>query len=153
MTTSSHRTAGLLSGLLTGLLSAALILLPALPAGATDLVYTPINPSFGGNPNNAPGLLANAQVQNRYKAPTNTPLQNFNNSLQQAILSRLTSQSLSLIFGTNSKLMPGSYDTSAYTINITDSGNGVLTIATLDKKTGAVVSFEVSSTELSVEQP
>ena len=145
MTPTSQRSAGLLL--------AALLGLPAAPAVATDLVYSPMNPSFGGNPNNAPGLLAAAQAQNPYKAPTNSPLQNFNSSLQQAILSRLTSQSLSLIFGANSKLVPGSYDTSAYTIHITDSGNGTLTISTLDKKTGAVVSFEVSSAELSVEQP
>ncbi|MBC7727956.1 MAG: curli assembly protein CsgF [Microbacteriaceae bacterium] len=149
MTPSSQRST---SPLLAALL-AALLGLAAAPAGATDLVYTPVNPSFGGNPNNAPGLLATAQAQNPYKAPTNTPLQNFNSSLQQAILSRLTSQSLSYIFGANSKLVPGTYDTLAYTISITDSGNGALKISTLDKKTGAVVSFEVSSSELAVEQP
>lgn len=124
-----------------------------LPAGATDLVYTPVNPTFGGNPLNASGLLATAQAQNPWKATTNSPLQNFNNTLQQAILNRLTTQSLSLIFGANSKLVPGTYDTSAYTITITDSGNGSLTIATTDKKTGAVVSFEVSSTSLDVGGP
>jgi len=128
-----------------------LALMEAGQASATDLVYVPLNPSFGGNPNNASGLLAIAQSQNGYKAPTNSPLQNFNNSLQQAILSRLTSQSLATIFGKSSTLVPGSYDTSAYTITITDSGNGTLTIATRDKKTGAVVSFEVSSTDLSID--
>ena len=127
-----------------------LVLLPTAQALATDLVYTPINPSFGGNPNNAPGLLATASAQNAFKASTNSPLQNFNNSLQQAILNRLTTQSLATIFGKSSTLVPGSYDTSAYTIAITDSGNGTLTIATTDKKTGAVVSFEVSSTSLDV---
>ncbi len=129
---------------------AALAFFPACHAFATDLVYMPINPSFGGNPNNAAGLLATAQAQNPFKAPTNTPLQNFNNSLQQAILNRLTSQSLATIFGSSSKLVPGTYDTTAYTITITDSGNGSLTISTTDKKTGAVVSFVVSSTELDV---
>lgn len=117
-------------------------------ASATELSYAPINPSFGGNPNNAPGLLALATAQNPYKAAVNSPLQNFNNSLQQAILSRLTTQSLASIFGKSSTLVPGSYDTSAYLITITDSGNGMLTIATTDKKTGAVVSFEISSTDL-----
>jgi curli production assembly/transport component CsgF len=131
-------------------LLALLALLSSGLCSATDLIYTPINPSFGGNPNNAPGLLAIAQAQNRYKAPAASPLDNFNNSLQQAILSRLTSQSLATIFGKSSTLVPGTYDTSAYTITITDSGNGTLTISTLDKKSGAVVSFEVSSSDLNL---
>lgn len=123
---------------------------PTAGAWATDLVYAPLNPSFGGNPNNAAGLLTTAQVQNSFKAPTTSALQNFNTSLQQAILNRLTSQSLATIFGKSSTLVPGSYDTQAYTISITDSGNGTLTIATTDKKTGAVVSFEVASADLAV---
>lgn len=132
---------------------ALLWLLTLQHANATDLVYAPLNPTFGGSPLNASGLLSAAQAQNPFKAPTNTPLQNFNNSLQQAILNRLTTQSLSSIFGANSKLVPGSYNTSAYTITITDSGNGSLTIATTDKKTGAVVSFELSASNLDAEGP
>ena len=122
-------------------------------ANATDLVYAPLNPTFGGSPLNASGLLSAAQAQNPFRAPTNSPLQNFNNSLQQAILNRLTIQSLTSIFGTSSKLVPGSYDTSAYTITITDSGNGTLTIATTDKKTGAVVSFEIAATNFDIGGP
>ena len=130
-------------------LAGAVALLPAA-ALATDLVYTPFNPAFGGNPNNAPGLLAIAQAQNPFRAPTNTPLQNFNNSLQQAILSRLSSAALTTLFGKQSTLVPGSYDTGAYMIAITDSGNGTLTIVTTDKSSGAVVSFEVASQNLTV---
>ncbi len=117
-------------------------------AVATELVYVPVNPSFGGNPGNAAGLLAIANAQNHFRAPTNSPLDNFNNSLQQAILSRLTSQTLTTIFGKNSTLVPGTYETQAYTITVTDSGNGELTIQTMDKKTGAVVSFTVSSADV-----
>lgn len=120
----------------------------ARSAMATDLVYSPINPSFGGNPNNAPGLASIAAAQNEYRAPKISSLERFNNSLQQSILNRLTSQTLNTIFGKNSTLVPGSYDTSAYTITITDQGNGSLLIATTDKTNGAVVSFEVSKTEL-----
>ena len=127
-----------------------LALTSVMGASATELVYVPVNPSFGGNPNNAPGLMAIANAQNSFKAPVNSPLENFNRSLQQAILNRLSSQSLATIFGKSSTLVPGSYDTSAYTITITDGGNGTLTIATTDKKTGATVTFEVSSTDLSV---
>jgi curli production assembly/transport component CsgF len=130
----------------TGLLALAIV-----PACATELVYTPVNPSFGGSPLNASGLLAIAAAQNGYKAPTASPLEKFNNSLQQAILNRLSQQSLATIFGKNSTLVPGTYDTLAYSITITDMGSGLLKITTTDKSTGAQVSFEVSSTELTVE--
>jgi curli production assembly/transport component CsgF len=33
------------------------------PASASSLVYTPVNPTFGGNPANGPNLLAQAQAQ------------------------------------------------------------------------------------------
>ncbi len=43
--------------------------LGALPAAATELIYTPVNPVFGGNPLNGPVLLNNAQAQNNKKDP------------------------------------------------------------------------------------
>jgi curli production assembly/transport component CsgF len=128
-------------------------LLIQLPAFATDLVYTPTNPAFGGSPLNGSHLLATAQAQNPFRATTaNTPLQNFNNSLQQAILTRLSTATLTTMFGTGSKLLPGTYDTEAYTITVVDRA-GVLTISTTDKKTGAAVSFEVSSSSIDVLGP
>ncbi|MBV8503830.1 MAG: curli assembly protein CsgF [Paucibacter sp.] len=125
-----------------------------LAASGTELVYAPINPSFvGGNPNNASALLSIAGAQNGYKPPTLTPLQNFNNALQQAILNRLSSQALTTIFGKNSTLVPGTYDTAGYSISITDTGNGNLQVTTTDKTTGAQVSFSISSTDLNVTGP
>lgn len=115
---------------------------------ATELVYAPVNPTFGGNPNNAPGLLANAQAQNHFKAPVNSALQNFNNNLQNAILSRLSSQALLLMFGKNSALVPGDYDTANYAIKVTDAGAGGLTIETTDKSSGAIATFNVSASTL-----
>ena len=43
--------------------------LGAFPAAATELIYTPVNPVFGGNPLNGPVLLNNAQAQNNKKDP------------------------------------------------------------------------------------
>lgn len=37
-------------------------------AVAGDLVYTPKNPSFGGNPNNFDSLIGLAQIQNQHTA-------------------------------------------------------------------------------------
>lgn len=49
----------------------ALIALPwaSLPASAGQLLYNPVNPSFGGNPLNGPTLLQSAQAQKRYPFP------------------------------------------------------------------------------------
>lgn len=49
---------------------AAAGLLLAGPATAGQLQYTPVNPSFGGNPLNGPNLLQSAQAQKRYPYPT-----------------------------------------------------------------------------------
>lgn len=117
-----------------------------LQAGATEMVYAPINPSFGGHPNNAPGLMSIAQAQNGFKAPIATPLETFNLNLQRAIMSRLTSQAMIAIFGTDTTVVSKSYDTGAYTIAMNeDTTTNTLTITTTDKTSGAVASFEIST--------
>ena len=121
------------------------MMLLSCAASATEMVYAPVNPSFGGNPSNASGLLAIAQAQNGYKAPTKSALETFNTSLQSAILSRLQTESLTLMFGKSSTLVAGSYDTAGYTITVTDNGNKVLTIQTTDKASGASATFTVSA--------
>lgn len=127
------------------LLAGHIVVLSFGAAKATEMVYTPVNPAFGGNPNNAPGLLAVAQAQNGFKAPTISPLQAFNNSLQSAILSRLSTEAVNTLFGRPNGLTPGTYDTASYTINIADTGGGNLTIQTTDKGSGATATFTVNS--------
>jgi curli production assembly/transport component CsgF len=41
----------------------------AAPAMAGQLIYTPVNPSFGGNPLNGTYMLQSAQSQKRYSYP------------------------------------------------------------------------------------
>ena len=131
-----------------------LTLLPLLPlwastpAATTEMVYAPLNPSFGGNPNNAPGLMSIAQAQNGFAAPVLSPLASFNLSLQRAILSRLTSQSLTTMFGANNTLgtLEKTYDTVGYIIKVTpDADNSTVTITTTDKTSGAVATFVINS--------
>ena len=119
----------------------ALLLTLCLGAGATEMVYAPVNPSFGGNPNNAPGLLAIAQVQNQTKAPViastvvpTTAVQKFSDSLNSLILSRLASDTLATLFGTSSLLQAGTYTAGDFTVTISqpDSSSN-LTIVTTDK--------------------
>jgi curli production assembly/transport component CsgF len=75
------------------------------PAVAGDLVYQPINPSFGGNPFNSTHLLAIANAQNKTKDPA-TPARGteadiFARQLQSRLLSALSSQIVDAIFGEN----------------------------------------------------
>ena len=120
-------------------------------AQASELVYTPTNPSFGGNPNNGSVLLNLAQAQNRTKEyvpvsavpPPKTELQNFNELLQRSILSRLASSATTTLMGTYGELKPGNIDTGAFQINIVDVGNGRLQITTVDKASLESTTFEV----------
>lgn len=117
---------------------------------STELVYTPVNPSFGGSPLNGSTLLSAAQAQNKTKDPDadlgkdkQTPLQQFNESLQRSVLGRLAAAATSNILGPNGQLIPGTVETGDFVITISDVGGGVLNVVTTDKTTGASTSFEV----------
>ena len=120
---------------------------------AGGLVYTPINPAFGGNPNNGVFLLNEAAAQNSKTNPNATspngfqqlsPLQQFNQSLQSAILNRIASAITGGVVDSNGKLIPGTIQTTSFTITILDLGNGMVQITTIDKATGQSTQFQVS---------
>lgn len=125
-------------------------LLP-LSALASEIVYFPVNPNFGGSPINGPVLMSNAQAQDDHKDPdalglkSQTPLQQFNDALQRSVLSRIASSITSTLIGPTGELLPGTLETKDFTIQIQDLGGGVMKINTTDKTTGASTSFEVSS--------
>lgn len=77
------------------------------PAAASDMVYTPNNPSFGGNPFNSAHLLGIANSINKYKDPnavnSQDPAQQFLRTLQSRLLSSLATQITDLIFGPNAQ--------------------------------------------------
>lgn len=90
----------------------------AAPAWAGDLVYTPVSPSFGGNPLNSSHLLSTANAQRTATArdadrdtpgdptdPTDPGRNNdadlFIRQLQGRLLSALASQVTEAIFGEN----------------------------------------------------
>ncbi|HET6555204.1 MAG TPA: curli assembly protein CsgF [Dyella sp.] len=123
------------------------------PAVATTLVYTPVNPNFGGSPLNGPNLLNEANAQNYYKNPGAsgsagakqlTPLQQFQQELQQAVLSRIAQSVTGGIVNAQGQLVPGTIQTSDFIINISQVSPGVLQITTTDKSTGQTTSFQVS---------
>jgi len=136
--------------------SAAGLCMLALSANAlaTELVYVPVNPSFGGNPNNGIVLLNSANAINKHKDPAaagpagltqKTALQSFNDTLERAILGQLASAAAQKLGGgVTGGLAPGVVETGNFIIKITDLGGGALLVTTTDKTTGSVTSFEVS---------
>lgn len=75
------------------------------PAFAQDIVYQPVNPSFGGNPFNSNHLLGVANAQNDYRDPRSSSNSSqadiFARQLQSRLLSSLSSQLINAIFGEN----------------------------------------------------
>jgi len=115
---------------------------------ASELVYTPNNPSFGGNPLNGPVLLNQATAQNKFKESTTsseqTALTQFNTMLQSAILSRVSSAVTSSIVSPDGSLIPGIVETTDFRISITNLQSGMLQIVTTDKTTGQTTQFQVN---------
>jgi curli production assembly/transport component CsgF len=130
-----------------GCILGILFLVPG-PAIATELVYTPINPAFGGNPFNAQWLMNSAQAQNKlidpdagWKMPETDPIEDFQKSLNRQILYRLANKIIDMAFGEGS-LESGHYDLGDYTIDIILTLNGIKIILT-DIATGNQTIIEV----------
>lgn len=128
----------------------SLLALLAATARAGELVYQPTHPAFGGSPLNASGLLNEANAQNTFKDPASTssrkqksPLEQFNEKLQQAVLNRIANAVSAELFDASGNLQPGTIETADFTITIVDPGDGTLQITTTDKKTGASTTFEI----------
>lgn len=122
-------------------------------ATATELVYFPLNPSFGGSPLNGPVLLNSALATNKHTDPAadadlfgssqQSPLEIFQDTLERAILGRLAASATSRIVGDDGNLIPGTLETENFTIDIVDVGGGLLSITTIDKVTGGSTTFQV----------
>lgn len=125
-----------------------LLLLGMACAQATELVYVPVNPNFGGSPLNGATLLNQAQAQNKTKDPEQasgkqTPLEQFNDSLQRAVLGRLAAAATSNVVGSDGTLKPGTVETNDLLISVIDLGGGSYRIITLEKTTGRVISVDL----------
>ena len=91
---------------LRGIIVSLLVSFAALPAVAQQIVYEPINPSFGGDSFNSSHLLGVASAQNDYTDPSRATSQNsqtdlFLRQLQSRLLSSLASQVSDAICGDN----------------------------------------------------
>lgn len=105
-----------------------------------DLVYTPINSSFGGNSYNYQWLLSSAQAQNSFKDPNastreeTSELESFQESLNSQLLSQLTRQLYAEQFGSG-ELQEGTYTFGSLALDVYPSEGG-LVIDILDTNTG-----------------
>ncbi|KID54951.1 curli production assembly protein CsgF [Pseudoalteromonas luteoviolacea] len=72
-----------------------------LSVSATEIVYKPINPSFGGNPLNASMLLNKANAQNKHRAPIieKSYGERFQESLERTYLNRMVREISDMAFG------------------------------------------------------
>ncbi len=123
---------------------------------ATELVYTPINPSFGGSPLNGNFLLGKAQSQNQHKAPTSQKsyAEKFKESLERAYINKMVREITDIsfnetcdagtegcepsVFSEDSIFMSGDYE-----IQILTSGSDSITVQITHLGTGEITIIEV----------
>jgi curli production assembly/transport component CsgF len=105
---------------------------------AQQLVYTPINPSFGGSPLNGNWLLSYAQLQDLTTDPSaqteDDPLAAFEDNLNRSILNQISRQITESLFG-ETGLTEGQFEFGDFQINITETLDG-LNISIFDIITG-----------------
>ncbi|WP_043237886.1 curli assembly protein CsgF [Stutzerimonas azotifigens] len=117
--------------------TAPLLLALAAGAHATELVYTPVNPSFGGSPLNGAWLLGNAQSQDDHKDPDARASASLGTSSLDRFTSQLESRLLSQLLTDIGNGNTGSLQTDDFIVNILDN-DGALTVQITDRLTGEV---------------
>ncbi len=119
-----------------------LAVLACASASGAELVYTPINPLFGGSPLNGATLLNLAKEINTFKDEAKTELEKFGDKIKALELTRL--QASILAWDGDPTTLPQSLDNEYYNVTVTLMQDGGLRIDTLDKTTLERASFEVS---------
>jgi len=105
---------------------------------ATELVYTPVNPSFGGSPLNGAWLLGNAQAQNDTKDPDAIDRSSLTGtSALDRFTSQLESRLLSDLLNKMDDPNGGSLITDDFIVNVVNL-DGNLTVEITDRLTGEI---------------
>ncbi len=104
---------------------AALVVMCAATAQATELIWSPVNPSFvGGDPLNGSYLLNNAISQDNNKDPSSTTstnrLDDFTDNLNSSILSLLSARIVNKAFGSE-ELPTGTFTVGDFKVTVTDN--------------------------------
>lgn len=122
--------------------------IPAV-SSADPLKYEPRNPAFGGNPFNGPYLLSNATAQRQFNAPEKkraSAVEEFSDSIQRSLLSRLSRDISDAILGENAK-DSGSFTVGDTTVDFQRYGSDVV-INVGDPMTGEKTTIKVPVTAL-----
>lgn len=127
-----------LSALIISGLAAAL----SLESSAGELIYQPLNPSFGGDPFMGSYLLGKAQSQDTNSDPNARSLEPLSSTerLIQSLESRLISQLISDVGA--GEIGEGSFDSGEFSVVVRDEG-GQLIVRVVDKVTGDVTNISV----------
>ncbi len=126
-------------------------------AQASELVYTPVNPSFGGNPLNGSFLLSKAQAQNKHKAKLRSKsyAEKFQESLERAYINKMVREITDLAFGetcdiaTDAECEPSIFNEDSiftsgdYIIEIITSNVDSITVQITHSITGEITIIEV----------
>ena len=104
------------------------------PCTATELVYQPINPSFGGNPLNGNFLLQKAQSQNAHKADSAqlSFVDKFRDALERNIINSLTRRIA------DGEIVEGVYNTGEYLIEVSNGTDGSVIVNITNLETGEI---------------
>lgn len=131
--------------------SGAVIAICAMPAAASDLIYTPINPSFGGNPFYSSHLYQGAEIQNRFKddglgflLEEQTAADLFASAMQSSLIAGATSQITQAIF-TDGAPPSGIFTLDGATVSYETVGGNVI-ISVNDGVTTEVLTVPIPST-------
>lgn len=100
-------------------------------AQAQQLVYSPKNPAFGGNPMNYTWMLSSANSQNQFEASRSSsgfqrdPLADFESSLQRQVLSQLTRDIINNQFGEGGVAEESNFEFGEFSISVSPGIDGV----------------------------
>ncbi len=112
---------------------------------ASELRHQFTNPNFGGPSFNAQPLLNSATLQNDFEDEAEGRpgvLEDFQTRLDRAIFSRLSREIVAEVFGEESDLSEGTFDSGNFQIEISEDAEGV-TIGIVDKLTGDTTTVQV----------
>lgn len=122
--------------------SIGLMTIAVTQAQAGNLIYQPINPSFGGDPFVGSYLLGKAQAQDTTTDPNTRSVQSLSSTerLLQNLESRLISQLISDV--SRGEVDEGSFDSDEFGVVVSYS-SGQLVVRVVDKITGDVTEISV----------
>jgi curli production assembly/transport component CsgF len=126
------------------------LMLPPL-SQAQELVYTPVNPSFGGSSFNSSHLLSTAEIHRpdppesdagAFGDPRSTQTNFFIRQLESRILSRLSLDIVDKIFGDDAE-PSGEFVFSDTTISFETLLDGTILLDIVDNATGGTTTIEI----------